>query len=266
MSGKNFDDVLTVAAAPCTAGKACDWDIANWDGGWDYAPDYYPTGEEIFASGASRTSGCTPTPTTDALIKLTNTSSSLQTLYNYENYLAEQLPDIWQPETALQFNEVGEGRLRLHPGEPAFHLGRRGLVLLQVGQVTAGPSGDWPVAPPQRRRHGATQGSSALAAQLVHDVRQLVHGPVQVVVDDHDASRKLEALGVLELAEGDAALDVLLRVAPRAEPSALAPRAKAPGRARSRRPGSARAPGGRPARRSRARCRGRASGSGVGVP
>ena len=73
LSGKNFGDVLTVAAAPCTPGKACDWDMANWGGGWVYAPDYYPTGEEIFASGASQNFGLYSDPHNDALIKATNT-------------------------------------------------------------------------------------------------------------------------------------------------------------------------------------------------
>ena len=28
------------------AGAACTWDLAFWDSGWIYAPDYYPTGDE----------------------------------------------------------------------------------------------------------------------------------------------------------------------------------------------------------------------------
>jgi len=120
LEGKSFGDVLTVAAAPCTAGKACPWDIANWGGGWVYSPDIYPTGEEIFASGASQNFGLYSDSTDDRLIKLTNTSSSLKALYNYENYLSVQVPDIWQPETALEFNEVGKNVCGFTPQNPLF--------------------------------------------------------------------------------------------------------------------------------------------------
>jgi peptide/nickel transport system substrate-binding protein len=120
LSGKAFGDVLTVAATPCTPGKSCNWDITNWGGGWVYSPDMYPTGEEIFATGASQNFGLYSNATNDQLIKLTNTSSSLSALYNYENYLAKQIPDIWQPETALEFNEVGKNICGFTPQNPLF--------------------------------------------------------------------------------------------------------------------------------------------------
>ncbi|TMC09140.1 MAG: ABC transporter substrate-binding protein, partial [Chloroflexi bacterium] len=37
-----FDSVIA-NAVPCTPGKPCGWDVANWGGGWIYAPDYFPT-------------------------------------------------------------------------------------------------------------------------------------------------------------------------------------------------------------------------------
>jgi peptide/nickel transport system substrate-binding protein len=120
LEGKAFGDVLTVAATPCTPGKACNWDIANWGGGWVYSPDIYPTGEEIFASNASQNFGLYSDATNDKLIKATNTSSSLQALYNYEDYLSKQIPDIWQPETALEFNEVGKNVCGFTPQNPLF--------------------------------------------------------------------------------------------------------------------------------------------------
>jgi len=112
--------VISAAFTPCVAGKACPWDIANWGGGWIYSPDFYPTGEEIWATGAGSNAGQYSDPKADALIKLTNTSSSLTALYNYENYLALQLPVIWQPETALAFNEVGKNVCGFTPENPLF--------------------------------------------------------------------------------------------------------------------------------------------------
>ncbi len=120
LSAKSFGDVISTAFTPCVPKKACPWDIANWGGGWIYSPDYYPTGEEIFATGAGSNSGEYSNPTADNLIKLTNTSSSLQALYNYENFMAKNLPVIWQPETALAFNEVAKNVCGFAPENPLF--------------------------------------------------------------------------------------------------------------------------------------------------
>jgi peptide/nickel transport system substrate-binding protein len=117
---KAFGDVVSTAATPCAAGKACSWDIANWGGGWIYSPDFYPTGEEIFATGAGSNFGNFSDPAADNLIKLTNTSSSLTALYNYENYLAKNLPAIWQPNTQLQLEEVGKNVCGFTPENPLF--------------------------------------------------------------------------------------------------------------------------------------------------
>ncbi len=108
LEGKAFGDVISTAATPCTAGTKCPWDIANWGGGWIYAPDYYPTGEEIFATGAASNFGQYSDKTNDANILATNKSSSLQALYTYENYLAKQLPDIWQPDPPGAITEIGK--------------------------------------------------------------------------------------------------------------------------------------------------------------
>ena len=87
LEGKAFGDVISDAfGPPCVAGKPCAWDMANWGGGWIYSPDFYPTGEEIFATGAGSNAGQYSNPTADKLIKATNTSSSLTALYTYENY------------------------------------------------------------------------------------------------------------------------------------------------------------------------------------
>jgi len=108
LEGKAFGDVISTAATPCTAGTKCPWDIANWGGGWIYAPDYYPTGEEIFATGAASNFGQYSDKTNDANILATNKSSSLQALYTYENYLSKQVPDIWQPDAPGALTEIGK--------------------------------------------------------------------------------------------------------------------------------------------------------------
>jgi peptide/nickel transport system substrate-binding protein len=108
LAGKSFDDVIGTAFAPCVAGKTCAWTIADWGGGWIYSPDYFPTGEELYACGAGSNAGQWCDPTTNNLILATNDSSSLSSLYNYENYLSVQLPSIWQPLAASALDEVGK--------------------------------------------------------------------------------------------------------------------------------------------------------------
>jgi peptide/nickel transport system substrate-binding protein len=97
-----FDDVLKTAVAcpvpPAAPTKSCQaWDMANWGGGWLYAPDYLPTGEEIFATGAGSNSGDYNNTENNNLIIQTNRNSSMSIFDQWENYLADQLPVIWQP-------------------------------------------------------------------------------------------------------------------------------------------------------------------------
>lgn len=90
------------SAGPCTASSpgGCKWTAEYWGGGWTYLPDYLPTGEELFQTGAAANYGNYSNSTADKLIAATTTSSSPQALYAYENYMAKQLPVIYTPEFA----------------------------------------------------------------------------------------------------------------------------------------------------------------------
>ena len=116
LEAKPGPDVIGVAFTPCTAGKACPWEMAFWGGGWIYGPDYYPTGEQIFATGAGSNAGGYSDPTADKYIEATNHSSSLSSLYAYENYLADQLPVIWLPQQSVSLAEVAKNVCGWTPG------------------------------------------------------------------------------------------------------------------------------------------------------
>jgi peptide/nickel transport system substrate-binding protein len=106
---ESFNQVLGYAA-PCKKGPSCTWELANWGGGWIFAPDYLPTGEEIFATGAGSNSGNYNDPTNNNLIHQTNISSSTTIFDNWENYLAKQLPVVFTPisETTAEIsNKLG---------------------------------------------------------------------------------------------------------------------------------------------------------------
>jgi peptide/nickel transport system substrate-binding protein len=93
LSTATFDTVIGVAV-PCS-GSSCTWQMENWGGGWIYAPDYYPSGEDLFQTGASSNAGTYSVPKADSLIKATTQGNA--DLSAYQNYLAQQLPVVWQP-------------------------------------------------------------------------------------------------------------------------------------------------------------------------
>jgi peptide/nickel transport system substrate-binding protein len=92
-SEATFDDVIF----NCTSeyNPSTTQDICNWGGGWLYAPDYYPSGEPLYLTGASSNYGNYSNPTMDSLIKAT--LSSNVNLTNYAKYTASNLPDLWTP-------------------------------------------------------------------------------------------------------------------------------------------------------------------------
>ena len=106
---KPFNQVTALAAGNCVVAKIpCNWDLANWGGGWSFNPDFLPTGETLFLGGSIANSGGYSDPTNNAMIQTTLTNSSLQDLYKWEDYLATKLPVMWQPNGAYQVTEIAD--------------------------------------------------------------------------------------------------------------------------------------------------------------
>jgi peptide/nickel transport system substrate-binding protein len=102
LSQQPFSDVIDTAFGGCTTATPCSkWDLADWGGGWVFSPDYFPSGEELFETGASSNAGDYSNPTNDANIVASNVASTLSAettaLFKYEDYLAKQLPVVWMP-------------------------------------------------------------------------------------------------------------------------------------------------------------------------
>jgi peptide/nickel transport system substrate-binding protein len=110
LSGAPFDTVIGDAFAGSTAA-----DMDNWGGGWIFSPDYYPTGDEIFATGAISNGGAYSNPNNDANIATTTTSSDVGTLHAYEDFLTKDLPVIWIPSADAQLSMV---KKTLHGWDP----------------------------------------------------------------------------------------------------------------------------------------------------
>jgi peptide/nickel transport system substrate-binding protein len=103
-----FDTVVGDYAPACANEKTCDTEFGWWGGGWVYAPDYYPSGETIYQTGAGSNSANYSDPTADKLIKATYESKNAN-LDAYQNYIAKQIPTIWEPNGDYSLVEVKDG-------------------------------------------------------------------------------------------------------------------------------------------------------------
>ncbi len=89
---------------PCGGTPGCTWEMANLGVGWPFILDYYPTGEQIFATGAVSNLGAYSNATSDGYIQKTITTSA--DLTQYQAYLAGQLPVAYQPNPVASLVEV----------------------------------------------------------------------------------------------------------------------------------------------------------------
>jgi peptide/nickel transport system substrate-binding protein len=109
----SFDTVIGNAIA-CP--KGCGWEMQNWGGGWTFAPDYYPTGEDLFQLGSEANYGDYSDFVNQTLI--TKTIDTNATLTSWENYLAKQLPDVFQPNQAYSLTEYNKDLKGVTPKNP----------------------------------------------------------------------------------------------------------------------------------------------------
>jgi peptide/nickel transport system substrate-binding protein len=120
---KTLGDVLSVAGGNCVVVKApCNWDMANWGFGWSFSPDYLPSGDQLFECGAVANSGGYCDKTNDSLIKQTLTNSSLPLFYQWQDYLAPQLPVMYQPNAAYTLTEVASNLKGYFPQSPTLSI------------------------------------------------------------------------------------------------------------------------------------------------
>ena len=93
----------TIAATiePCSSSSpACSWEIGQYGTAWLFEPDHYPTGDEIFQTGALGNVNNYSDTAIDKLITATTTTSAsgAQAALNaYADQARLQLPDFWQP-------------------------------------------------------------------------------------------------------------------------------------------------------------------------
>ncbi len=104
---KPFNQVTALAGGNCVVTKSsCNWDMANWGGGWVFVPDYQPSGEELFMCGVPANSGGYCSKQNDSLITDTLTTTSMTAMYDWQNFLQPQLPVEYQPNGAYELTEI----------------------------------------------------------------------------------------------------------------------------------------------------------------
>jgi peptide/nickel transport system substrate-binding protein len=129
LSQVSYDMVLSTAT-PCAPGAACSWDMAYWDSAWIYAPDHYPSGDQLWActgSGASALYASSDVggycdPQAEADIAATESSSTLQAMFAYEDFIAKDLPALWFPVQDYELAEVNKALKGTGPLDPLLEI------------------------------------------------------------------------------------------------------------------------------------------------
>ena len=89
------------------------WEINTWNGGWSFYG--HLTGEILFRTGCGSNFGSYSDEKADELIERTVRTDDIEAMYEYQDYLAEQVPVIWSPGFPNRMFEVAHN---LHGVEP----------------------------------------------------------------------------------------------------------------------------------------------------
>ncbi|HVA21823.1 MAG TPA: ABC transporter substrate-binding protein [Candidatus Micrarchaeia archaeon] len=86
--------------------------------GWDYGPDYYPSGGQIIGTGAGGNSGAYSNPINDRNITATHVDSGLAPLYRYQNFVQAHLPLLFFPTPVFQISVIRNTLQGIGPQSP----------------------------------------------------------------------------------------------------------------------------------------------------
>ena len=112
-----YGSILVAEDAPCVPGPdtPCLWEMCCWNGGWVY---HYPSGEILFKTDAGGNFGHYTDPRADELVDKSVTADDLSALYEYQDYIAEQVPVIFNPNFPLRLFEVANNLGGFEPINP----------------------------------------------------------------------------------------------------------------------------------------------------
>ncbi|MGC1185340.1 MAG: ABC transporter substrate-binding protein [Candidatus Dormiibacterota bacterium] len=120
-SSTTESQVIDTLFEGCTLKSPCsNWGLGDYEG-WGYLPDYLPTGEEIFQTGATSNIGDYSSATANADILATTEASAsgeMAAIYKYEDFIAKQLPVLFLPGNAYQITMFKSDLHGVLPQEP----------------------------------------------------------------------------------------------------------------------------------------------------
>ncbi len=94
-------DTIAQTIEPCApSSPSCSWELGQYGSAWIFEPDHYPSGEEIFQTGALGNVNNYSDPAVDSLIGATATATAggaQAALDSYADQVRLLLPDFWQP-------------------------------------------------------------------------------------------------------------------------------------------------------------------------
>jgi peptide/nickel transport system substrate-binding protein len=101
-----LNTVLNDSAICKPTQAACSWQLSFFgtQGSWYFNP--YPSGEQIFETGAGVNLGSYADAQATQLIKQTTTSGSASAMQTYSAYLAQNLPVLWVPNPDYQVSAI----------------------------------------------------------------------------------------------------------------------------------------------------------------
>ncbi len=106
VSVASLASILFNGCSPKTPCNTWSMGVFTAAGGYSYSPDYLPTGGQLYATGAGTNPGDYSNATADRLIAATHTApnyaSELRDLFQYENFISENLPMVEQPAGLVQ--------------------------------------------------------------------------------------------------------------------------------------------------------------------
>ncbi len=106
LSEAPFNTVFGIAVPCRPAQPACAWQMEDWGSGWTFSiPNTYPSGDFLFRAGAATNAGSYNDARNNANIQASDVHG-ISALYQYEDFLARQVPVIWMPLPAYQLSEI----------------------------------------------------------------------------------------------------------------------------------------------------------------
>lgn len=112
LESHSYNQVVATTDECSAAQSACGWQAANWGGGWNYGPDYLPTGEEMFAAGSVEDLSNYDNAKMTRLVDRTLTAPPARergAMRAYARYAERQLPVVYQPASLDTFGSASAG-------------------------------------------------------------------------------------------------------------------------------------------------------------